>query len=53
MPVFTLLGAIGTALIEIKSIYEKAEEKERQEYDAAMNVLMTYLKKGILHSETK
>ncbi len=53
VPVFTLLGAIGTALIEIKSIYEKAEEKERQEYDAAMNVLMTYLKKGILHSETK
>lgn len=30
-PVITLLGAIGISLIEIKSIYEKAEDKVRIE----------------------
>jgi len=30
-PVITLLGAIGVCLIEIKSIYEKAEDKVRIE----------------------
>ena len=28
-PLFTLLGAIGIALIELKSIFEKAEVKEQ------------------------
>lgn len=31
-PVATLLGAIALCAIEIKSIYEKADEKERAEY---------------------
>ncbi|WP_195579107.1 hypothetical protein [Bacteroides intestinalis] len=30
-PFITLLGAFGVAAIEVKSIYEKAEEKERKE----------------------
>ena len=30
-PFITLLGAFGVAAIEVKSIYEKAEEKERRE----------------------
>lgn len=35
-PVVTLLGAIGICLIEIKSIYEKAEDKVRIENIANM-----------------
>jgi len=30
-PFITLLGAFGVAAIEVKSIYEKADEKERRE----------------------
>nr|WP_242506912.1 hypothetical protein [Parabacteroides goldsteinii] len=30
-PLMTLLGALGFSLIEIKSIYEKAEDKEKNE----------------------
>ena len=30
-PFITLLGAFGVAAIEVKSIYEKADEKERKE----------------------
>lgn len=30
-PMITLIGALGVALIEIKSIYEKAEDKEKRE----------------------
>lgn len=30
-PFITLIGAFGVAAIEVKSIYEKAEEKERRE----------------------
>lgn len=30
-PLITLLGAFGVAAIEVKSIYEKAEEKEKRE----------------------
>ena len=35
-PVVTLVGAIGISLIEIKSIYEKAEDKVRIENAAAL-----------------
>lgn len=35
-PVVTLIGAIGICLIEIKSIYEKAEDKVRIENVASM-----------------
>lgn len=35
-PVITLMGAIGICLIEIKSIYEKAEDKVRIENVAKM-----------------
>lgn len=31
-PAITLIGAIAIGAIEIKSIYEKAEEKEKKEY---------------------
>lgn len=31
-PVITLLGAIGVGIIEVRSIMEKADEKERREY---------------------
>jgi len=30
-PVVTLLGAMGVAAIEVRSIYEKAEDKEKRE----------------------
>jgi hypothetical protein len=30
-PIITLVGALGVAAIEIKSIFEKADEKERDE----------------------
>lgn len=54
IPVFTLLGAIGVALIEIKSIYEKADEKERMECDEAMRIMSRYLRKtGIAETGMK
>ncbi|WP_373800020.1 hypothetical protein, partial [Bacteroides heparinolyticus] len=31
-PVVTLFGALGISLVELKSIYEKANEKVRNEY---------------------
>ena len=31
-PIVTLVGAFGVAIIEVKSIYEPATEKERHEY---------------------
>lgn len=31
-PVVTLLGALGMSLVEIKSIYEKADEKVKEDY---------------------
>lgn len=38
-PVFTVIGALGMALIEVKSIYEKAEEKERRDMKDALLTL--------------
>ena len=32
-PVITLLGALGISLVELKSIYEKADEKVKGDYD--------------------
>lgn len=43
-PVLTLLGAIGIAIIEVKSIYEKADEKEQRNFDDAAEILTRYLK---------
>lgn len=31
-PIMTFLGSIGLGLIELKSIYEKAEDKDKDEY---------------------
>ena len=39
LPLITLLGAIGIGCIEIKSIYEKAETKERAQYDEAIRLM--------------
>ena len=38
-PLFTLLGAIVIALIELKSIFEKAEVKEQQYRDTAEAII--------------
>lgn len=32
IPIVTILGAIGIALIEVKSIFEKAEDKAKKQY---------------------
>lgn len=38
-PIFTLIGSIGIALIEVKSIFEKGEEKERNDTLNAFSTL--------------
>ncbi len=43
LPVLTLFGAICEALIEVKSIYEKASEKEQAEADEAARTLARLL----------
>lgn len=43
LPIFTLIGSLGIALIEVKSIYEKSEEKEQQQYNDVTKLLMKYL----------
>ncbi len=43
-PILTLLGAIGIAIIEVKSIYEKADEKEQKNFDDAAETILRYLK---------
>ena len=40
LPLVTLLGAIGIGCIEIKSIYEKADAKERAQYDEATRIII-------------
>ena len=38
-PIVTLLGALGISLVELKSIYEKADEKVKGDYqDVALLV---------------
>ncbi len=44
LPVLTLVGAIGIAIIEVKSIYEKAEEKEQRNFDEAASTIASLLK---------
>ena len=44
LPAFTLLGAICIAIIEVKSIYEKASEKEQAEADEAVRTLLRLIK---------
>lgn len=43
-PILTLLGAIGIAIIEVKSIYEKSDEKEQKNFDDAAETILRYLK---------
>ena len=44
LPALTLLGAIGIAIIEVKSIYEKADEKEQRNFDEAADTIAALLK---------
>ena len=44
LPCFTVIGAIGIAAIEVKSIYEKAEEKTQNDMTAAVSMLLNALK---------
>lgn len=44
LPAMTLLGSIGIAIIEVKSIYEKADEKEQRHFEEAARLLTQYLK---------
>ena len=44
LPVLTLVGAIGIAIIEVKSIYEKAEGKEQRNFDEAASTIASLLK---------
>ena len=39
MPVFTILGAIAMAIIELKSIFEKADRKYRSELRQAVDII--------------
>ena len=39
LPFFTLVGALGMAIIEVKSIFEKGSEKERQQIGELANLL--------------
>lgn len=43
-PLFTLIGSIGIAIIEVKSIFEKAEDKERADAEYAARTLLKCLK---------
>lgn len=44
-PLFTLIGSIGIAIIEVKSIFEKAEDKERADAEYAARTLLKCLKR--------
>ena len=43
LPVFTLFGALSIAIIEVKSIYEKASEKEQADADEAARMVLKLL----------
>ena len=43
LPAFTLFGAICIAIIEVKSIYEKASEKQQAEADEAVRTLLKFI----------
>lgn len=44
LPLFTVAGALGIALIEVKSIYEKADEKAQSDYRDAATTMAQLLK---------
>ncbi len=52
VPLFTVIGAIGIAAIEVKSIFEKSEEKQQRDYREAMkmfaNVLLKIQERGVI-----
>lgn len=41
IPVFTLIGSLGMALIEVKSIFEKGDDKEKQQLAELVSLLET------------
>ncbi len=45
LPVFTVIGALGIAAIEVKSIFEKAEEKTQTDLQQAAALLLTTLRR--------
>jgi steroid 5-alpha reductase family enzyme len=45
VPIFTVIGAIGIAAIEVKSIFEKSEEKQQRDYREAMKMFASVLQK--------
>lgn len=55
LPVFTVVGALGIAAIEVKSIYEKAGEKTQKDMAGAMSALVVALRtlseKGAINME--
>lgn len=50
-PIVTLIGAIGLALIEFKSIYEKSEEKTKKDVSSLANLVQTLVKSGVSREE--
>jgi len=55
LPVFTVVGALGIAAIEVKSIYEKAGEKTQKDMAGAISMLAATLRtlseKGAINME--
>ena len=45
LPVLTVIGAIGIAVIEVKSIFEKSEEKQQKDYREAATLMLSLLRK--------
>lgn len=41
IPVFTLIGSLGMAFIEVKSIFEKGDDKEKQQLAELVSLLET------------
>lgn len=46
IPAVTLLGSIGIAVIEVKSIFEKADEKQRADAEYAVSIIAKAIKSG-------
>ena len=41
IPIFTLIGSLGMAFIEVKSIFEKGDDKEKQQLAELVSLLAT------------
>ena len=41
IPIFTLIGSLGMAFIEVKSIFEKGDDKEKQQLAELVSLLET------------